>query len=95
MNPTSLSSATATIIGAGSHTITLTATDADGAGESSDTVMINVYDDACAAAIADPTDYTPMFEGDISGDCVVNLNDLAIMAIDWLGCASDKLGCTP
>ena len=93
MNPTSLSSATATITAAGSYPITLTAT--DGAGDSTDIVMVNVYDDACAAAIADPTDYTPMFEGDISGDCVVNLNDLAIMAIDWLGCASDKLGCTP
>jgi hypothetical protein len=97
-SPTSLSSATATITATGSYMITLTAS--DGVGESTDTVMVNVYDDACAAAIADPTDYTPMFDGDISGpsgdlDCVVDIFDFAAMAIDWLDCASDKLGCSP
>lgn len=90
--PMSLSS-TATITAAGTYTITLTAT--DGAGDSSDTVKVNVYDDACAAALADPTDYITPFAGDFSGDCVVNLEDLAAMAIDWLACASTKLGCTP
>ena len=85
---------TATIAAAGSYTFTLTATDgATNAG--SDTVTVNVYDDACAAALADPADYTALFDGDITGDCLVNLNDFAAMAIDWLDCASAKLGCTP
>ncbi|MHC5184986.1 MAG: hypothetical protein ACYSPI_12035 [Planctomycetota bacterium] len=45
------------------------------------------------AAKADPADYTPEFDGDITGDCLVDLNDFAAMAIDWLDCASSKLGC--
>jgi hypothetical protein len=82
---------TATIAAAGSYTFTLTATDA--AGDGTDTVTVNVYDDACEAAKADPADYTPEFDGDITGDCLVDLNDFAAMAIDWLDCASSKLGC--
>jgi hypothetical protein len=93
-SPTSLVT-TATVALTGSYTITLTAT--DGTGSLSDTMVANVYDDACAAAIADPAQ---TLAGDISGpsgasDCVVNMYDFAAMAINWLECASAKLGCTP
>jgi hypothetical protein len=93
-SPTSLVT-TATVALTGSYTITLTAT--DGTGSLDDAMVANVYDDACAAAIGDPAQ---TLAGDISGpsgdsDCVVNLYDFAAMAIDWLECASAKLGCTP
>jgi hypothetical protein len=86
---------TATVSAVGEYTFTLTATDGAVLSPSSDTVKVYVYDDACAAALADPTDYTALFDGDITGDCLVDLNDFAAMATDWLDCASDKLGCTP
>jgi hypothetical protein len=94
-SPTSLNT-TATVTATGAYTITLTAT--DGTGSLSDTMVANVYDDACAAAIADPAD--AMLTGDISGpsgtsDCVVNMYDFAAMAANWVECASAKLGCTP
>jgi hypothetical protein len=93
-SPTSLVT-TATIDAAVTRTFTLTAT--DGTGSLDDTMVANVYDDACAAAIGDPAQ---TLAGDISGpsgdsDCVVNMYDFAAMAIDWLECASAKLGCTP
>jgi hypothetical protein len=93
-SPTALVT-TATIDAAVTRTFTLTAT--DGAGSLGDTMDANVYDDACAAAIGDPAQ---TLASDISGpsgdsDCVVNLYDFAAMAINWLDCASTKLGCTP
>jgi len=91
-SPTSLVT-TATIPATSSYTFTLTATDAS--GSAGNTMVANVYDDACEAAKADPTDYTTRFDGDLSDDCLVNLIDLSIMATEWLGCASTKLGCTP
>jgi hypothetical protein len=68
-----------------------TATDL--AGAAVDTVNVGVYVDACAAAYADPADLK--FEADVSGDCKVNLDDLAMLASEWIQCMSTKLGCTP
>jgi hypothetical protein len=65
----------------------------DAAGSGVDTVNVGVYADACGAAIADPAD--PVLLGDINGDCKVDMNDLAILAADWIECMSAKLGCTP
>jgi hypothetical protein len=68
-----------------------TVTDAGGSGI--DTVNVGVYADACEAAFADPADEP--FPGDVNFDCVVDLYDLAILAADWVGCMSEKLGCMP
>jgi hypothetical protein len=87
-NDTSLN-ATADITQKGEYIFRLTATDA--AGSDSDTVLVSITDDACTAALADPTDYTTPFAGDLSGDCVVGIDDLKLLALDWLGC----IGCTP
>ncbi|MBM4104422.1 MAG: hypothetical protein FJ263_10340 [Planctomycetes bacterium] len=65
----------------------------DTAGAAVDTVNVGVYVDACAAAYADPADLK--FEADVNGDCKVDLDDLAIMASEWIRCMSTKLGCTP
>lgn len=32
--------------------------------------------------------YQCVLSGDVTGDCIVNLYDLAVMALDWLGCAN-------
>ena len=99
-SPTSLNT-TVDITQKGEYIFRLTATDAAGSG--SDTVLVSITDDACTAALADPTDYTTPFAGDISSatgpagapDCAVDINDLKQLALNWLGCMSTKLGCTP
>ena len=94
-SPTSLVT-TATVSATGSYTITLTVTDAWDFSVS-DTVLVSISDDACEAAIADPGQTLVGDISDPSGapDCVVDIFDFAAMAIDWLDCASAKLGCTP
>jgi hypothetical protein len=87
----------------GSHATTVTVnntgwfffdfTATDLAGAAVDTVNVGVYVDACAAAYADPADLK--FQADVSGDCKVDLNDLAMLASEWIQCMSTKLGCTP
>jgi hypothetical protein len=87
----------------GSHATTVTVnntgwfffdfTATDLAGAAVDTVNVGVYVDACAAAYADPADLK--FEADVSGDCKVDLDDLAMLASEWIQCMSTKLGCTP
>ena len=74
------------------YTIQFTAT--DGELESTATMVINVTASACAAAKADPSDVlSPV---DLNSDCFVNLEDLALLAADWLYCMSqEKFGCTP
>ncbi|MCF7957627.1 MAG: hypothetical protein K9M57_04180, partial [Phycisphaerae bacterium] len=48
-----------------------------------DTVVIDVYDNAClAAAGADPAFKLDL--GDINGDCITNLEDFAKLAAEWL-----------
>jgi hypothetical protein len=45
---------------------------------------LSVYDTSNAVF----TIYQCLLEGDLTGDCIVNLADFAIMADDWLGCAN-------
>jgi hypothetical protein len=61
--------------------IVLTLTADDGAGPQSDTLEIDLYDDACQAAKALGTvlDVT-----DFNQDCITNLEDLAEMSAAWL-----------
>ncbi len=82
---------TVTLDNTGWFYFVLTAEDA--VGSTSDVVNVGVYADACQAAFADPADVP--FSGDLDGNCTVDLNDLAILAADWLGCMSEKLGCMP
>jgi hypothetical protein len=94
-NPTALTT-TVTIDKTGWFFFNLTATDAF--ASSTDTMNVGVYVDACEAANADPTDIPiryPNGNGDINGDCHVDLNDFAILAETWIDCMSAKLGCTP
>ncbi|HOK67766.1 MAG TPA: hypothetical protein PLV55_13270, partial [Anaerohalosphaeraceae bacterium] len=72
----------------------------DAAGVGSDSVHAGVYTTCLEAALADPADNTietnwPNGHGDINGDCVTNLEDLALLALSWVDCMTVKAGCTP
>ncbi|MCF7958702.1 MAG: hypothetical protein K9M57_09675, partial [Phycisphaerae bacterium] len=55
----------------------------EGEGTVYDSLVIDVYDDAClAAAGADPAFTTDV--GDINGDCITNLEDFAYISASWL-----------
>ena len=69
-----------TLSALGEYVLQLKAFDGEYAG--SDTVTINVYNDGCEAAQSLP-DYEPSL-GDLSGDCIVDFLDLAILLADWL-----------
>ena len=88
-NPTA-STTTATIDRMGWYQFVFTVSDA--VHQSADSHYVGVYSSACAAATADPAD--AVLAGDITGDCKVDMNDLAILAADWIECMSTKLGCT-
>jgi hypothetical protein len=62
------------------YEFTITATDA--LGSDSDTVTINVYDDACQAAVG--AGLQAENPSDIDGDCYTDIHDLAAMALTWL-----------
>ena len=61
--------------------VTLTITVNDGTDPLIGTMTIDVYDDACKASIGSGRALNP---GDIDGDCITNLKDLAILAETWL-----------
>lgn len=63
----------------GDYILKLTAN--DGALDGSDSVIISVYSDNCAAARGIGIG---LLEGDINEDCAVDLADLAAMAVNWL-----------
>lgn len=64
-------------------TLTLTATDSEGTSASGSTTL-EVYDDSCAAARMG-TNYAAENPMDLAGDdCTVNLEDLSVMALNWL-----------
>lgn len=62
-----------------------------------DTLDVYVTGTACEAARIDPDDHYQTYEfiGDVTNDCKVNLDDLAVMAATWLDCLSAKLDCIP
>ncbi len=78
-NPT-LATTTVTITRAGTFELRLTVDDSELTAV--DTVVINVYEDACAAAKGVPG-YAPL-TGDLNDDCEVDLIDLGLLAADWL-----------
>ncbi len=51
--------------------------------EYDDTMEIHGYADACQAAKANPSGYTPLVH-DSNNDCRENLEDFAVFAADWL-----------
>ena len=65
---------------AGDVIITCTVSDTFNPGQNSDTMLLNVAADACAASVIAGANY-PM---DVDDNCVVNLADLAVVAKDWL-----------
>jgi hypothetical protein len=77
-------------VGAEDTTITLTAVGKyvlqlvafDGEYPGSDTMTINVYNDACEAAQSLPG-YVPLV-GDLNGDCKVDEADMALLEENWL-----------
>jgi len=87
MDPNTAESPTVRFFATGSWWFELTVDDT--LLSSSDTAQIIVYDSACAAAMADPSD--ELLPGDINEDCETNILDLAIVAESWLQCMSDKL----
>lgn len=82
---------TAVFYAPGHWTIQLTVD--DGQWQDQDTVDIYVYSTACQAALGDPMDADLI--GDIDGDCDTDLEDFVQIALDWMGCMSEKLGCSP
>lgn len=72
-----------TVTAVGTYELTLTADDSD--KEASDTVTINVLEDACEAAKAAGVE---VLVGDFNEDCVVDMGDAMVMAGDWLSCIS-------
>lgn len=76
--------ATMRITATGEYVFRLEVWDGDeGLPPSFDTVAVNVFDDACAAAKAQPG-YAPLVS-DLDDDCDVDLVDLGILASEWLG----------
>ncbi len=69
---------------AGTYLFELTVDDTD--RSTSNSIQVVVAETPCEAAQAMPT-YVPI-PGDISGDCYVSLEDLAIMTEHWLECNS-------
>ncbi len=61
--------------------VTLRVTAEDGAGSVEATIMIDVYDTACLAAIGLGAEYDP---GDIDKDCDTDLGDFAAIGEEWL-----------
>jgi hypothetical protein len=67
----------------GMVTVELTLAVGDGANDPlEDTMTIDVYDDACKAAIGAGLD--PIEPTDLDGNCITNLADFAVLALDWL-----------
>ncbi len=66
-------------------TVTLTlAVSGEGKPEPVKGIMtIDVYDDACLAKIA--AGQEALDPGDITGDCITNIEDIAVMALTWFG----------
>jgi hypothetical protein len=72
----------------------------DAVGVGTDGVNAGVYGTCLEAALEDPADNTietnwPNGHGDINGDCVTDLQDLALLASSWVTCMTEKAGCTP
>jgi hypothetical protein len=80
INTPTVEATSVTIDATGTYTLRLTADDGELTGF--DTVIINVYADACAAAKAQ-AGYTAL-QGDIDNDCDVDLDDFMLMAGNWL-----------
>ena len=69
-----------TVLTTGTYILKLTAT--DDTGSVSDVVEMRVYEDGCRAAKA-----TGMWQAnyyDTNSDCVVDINDFALFAVEWL-----------
>jgi hypothetical protein len=68
----------------GMVTVELTLAVGDGANDpAEDTMTIDVYDDACRMAVA--LDPAAIEATDFNADCITNLADFAILALEWLG----------
>ncbi len=72
-----------TVTAVGTYELTLTADDSD--KDASDTVTVNVLENACEAAKAAGVE---LIVGDVNEDCIVDMGDVMVMAGDWLSCIS-------
>ncbi len=77
--PTEPQNITVSMTALGDYVIKLTAD--DGLLDGFDTVMISVYSDNCEAAKMSGVE---LLEGDLNEDCVVDMADVAAMAVNWL-----------
>ena len=85
MDPDDQEDLTAVISGgAGTYSFQLLADDTDLIN--TDIVQVLVAETACQAAQAMP-DYEPI-PTDFNGDCIVNMEDFALLALGWLECNS-------
>lgn len=63
----------------------------DGEKQASDTVIVYVGTTPCDASHMNSG--TPYLGGDVNRDCIVNLEDVAIMAAGWLDCTDTQDNC--
>jgi len=70
---------TVTVTLPGTYELSLTAF--DGLATVEDTITVTVYNDACEAAVQTGAQF---LTGDFNEDCIVNLADLAIFAVNWM-----------
>lgn len=75
---------TGTLTETGDYELRLTVS--DGEFEAFDEVTVYVRDDACEAAQANPLYW--YYDGDLNGDCYVNMEDFQLLALDWLKCVA-------
>lgn len=80
INTPTVEAATVTITKTGTFELKLTADDSE--LRASDTVTVNVYENACAAAKGVSGYARPV--GDLNDDCSVDLGDLGLLAAEWL-----------
>ena len=74
--------ATVTVDAAGAVTLTFTVKDELNPAKSDD-MIVTVYEDACEAArVGD--NRAGNYPGDFNGDCIINLKDFAVLAVEWL-----------
>ncbi len=70
----------------GDYVLELTATKTSTGKFATAQILVAVEADPCAAAKRAP-DFA-LLEGDINGDCSVNMEDFALLAANWMGCVS-------
>jgi hypothetical protein len=89
ISPSNVDDTTVTVTQRGTYEFRLTAN--DDSGQVSDTVKVFVGTNACDAShLSTGEAYSP---GDFNQDCIVNMQDAALFAMQWQNCTNALTGC--